>query len=214
MKKSNKVLLTGFFILSVSGMRTVYAETHRDWALSGYVGIAEYDTEVKPDPFRPITHEFSSDTAYKFGITASKYFNNFSFDLGIEFLREVDTHADDKLVGVHSHTPVFLGVNYHFDTIFIDPFIGAGVGYSFNEASESDFIARQGISTEVDDSTFYFLTAGFYYPLIHNYSIFLAGKYTVADIEGKGTIVGVTKQIEDDGTLDRYEVNLGMRYFF
>jgi hypothetical protein len=216
MKKSSKVLLTGFFILSVSGVQTLHAETNRDWALSGYVGIAEYDTEEKPDPFQRITHEISSETAYKAGIMASKYVNEFSFDFGIEFIQEVDTHADDKHIGIHSHTPVFLGVNYHIDTSVIDPFIGVGFGYSFNDASESDFIAQQGISTEVDDSTFYFLTAGFDYPLSPNYSIFLAGKFTVADIEGKGTIqtpLGTT-QIEDEGTLDRYEVNLGMRYFF
>ncbi len=216
MKKSNKLLLTGFFILSVYGVQTVHAQSPRDWAFSGYIGVADYDTETKPDPFQRITHEIKSDTAYKAGFMASKYVNEFSFDFGIEFIQEVDTHADEKLIGVHNHTPVFLGINYHYYTNLIDPFIGVGVGYSFNDSSVSDFIAAQGMNMEVDDSTFYFLTAGFDYLLPYNYSLFLAGKYTVADIEGKGTIQTLrgTTQLEDEGTLDRYEVNVGMRYFF
>ncbi|MCI5212598.1 MAG: hypothetical protein D3910_28280 [Candidatus Electrothrix sp. ATG2] len=98
----------------------------------------------------------------------------------------------------------------------IDPYIGVGFGYSFNDASESDFIANQGMSMEVDDSTFYFLTAGVEYPVSNNYALFLAGQYTIGDLDVKGSVQTPqgTMQIEDEGTLDRYELNVGVKYFF
>ncbi|MCW5213320.1 hypothetical protein VU04_10475 [Desulfobulbus sp. TB] len=71
----------------------------------------------------------------------------------------------DNVLGEHSHIPISLGVNYHFNTSMVDPYIGAGVGYSFNDSSESAFIAGQGMSMEVDDSVFYYLTAGVEYPV-------------------------------------------------
>jgi outer membrane protein W len=213
MKKS---ILTCAVFLLVCGAQAVHAETDRDWAVSGYVGIVDYETEEKPDPFQAIMHEMSSDNAYKFGVIASKYYKDFSFNIGIEFTQEVDTFADEKHIGNHSHVPVFLGVNYHYDTSFIDPYIGVGFGYSFNDASVSDFIADQGITSEVDDSTFYFLTAGVDYPLSERYSLFLSGQYSIGDIDVSGTVQTPqgTMQMEDEGTLDRYEFNLGIRYFF
>ncbi|MCI5223454.1 MAG: hypothetical protein D3924_12475 [Candidatus Electrothrix sp. AR4] len=212
------IIAAGAVLLLAGGAQALHAETNHDWAISGYIGIADFESEEKPDPYRPeVTHELTSDTAFKAGVIASKYYNDFSFNLGIESMQEVEVHDElDNKIGEHSHVPVFLGVNYHFDTNVIDPYIGAGFGYSFNDASESDFITGQGMSMEVDDSTFYFLTAGVEYPFSKSYTVFLAGKYTIGDIDVKGssqTPQG-TMQIEDEGTLDRYEVNLGLKYFF
>ncbi|MCI5142544.1 MAG: hypothetical protein D3909_12665 [Candidatus Electrothrix sp. ATG1] len=192
--------------------------SHRDWALSGYIGVAEFEDEENPDPFRPgVMHEFTSDKAFKAGFVASRYYNDFSFNLGIEFLPEVDIHDElDNTIATHSHVPIFLGVNYHFDTNFIDPYIGVGVGYSFNEGSESEFIANQGIRTEVDDSTYYFFTAGVEYPFRDRYAVFLAGQYSISDADVKGSVQTPqgTIEIEKESTLDRYEVNMGIKYFF
>ncbi|XOF32364.1 MAG: OmpW family outer membrane protein [Candidatus Electrothrix sp. YB6] len=192
---------------------------HRDWAISGYVGAAYFDSEEKPDPFRPgVTHEMESDDVYKFGIILSKYYNDFSFNLGIEFMEETEVHDElDNKLAEHSHVPISLGVNYHFDTRLLDPYIGAGIGYSFNDGSESDFIAAQGISSEMDDSTFYFLTAGVEYPLSDRCAVFLAGQYTIGDTDMKASVNSPqrgTMEMEAESTMDRYEVNLGVKYFF
>jgi opacity protein-like surface antigen len=192
---------------------------NRDWAISGYVGMADFDSEEKPDPFRPgVTHEMTSDDVYKLGIILSKYYNNFSFNLGVEFMQETEVYDElDNKLAEHKHVPVSLGVNYHFDTNFLDPYIGAGVGYSFNDGSESDFIAGQGISSEMDDSTFYFVTAGVEYPFSDRCAVFLAGQYTMGDTDMKGSINSPqlgTMEMEAESTMDRYEVNLGVRYFF
>lgn len=191
---------------------------HRDWAMSGYIGMADFDGEEKPDPFRPgISHEMDSEKAFKFGVVLSKYYNDLSFNLGIEYIQEVEvTDEVDNVLGEHSHIPISLGVNYHFNTSMVDPYIGAGVGYSFNDASESEFIAGQGVSTEVDDSVFYYLTAGFEYPIRNYYALFLEGKYSIEDADMKGSVQAPTGtfEIENESSLDRYEVNLGVKYFF
>ena len=125
---------------------------HRDWAISGYIGIADFESEEKPDPFRPgVSHEMESEKAFKFGVVFSKYYNDFSFNLGIEYIPDAEvTDEADNVLAEHSHIPISLGVNYHFDTRLIDPYIGAGIGYSFNDSAESDFIAKQGMSGEHD----------------------------------------------------------------
>jgi outer membrane protein W len=193
--------------------------SHRDWAISGYVGMASFDSEEKPDPYRRgVTHEMESDEALKFGIILSKYYKDFSFNLGIEFMQEVEVHDEkDNKLAEHSHIPISLGVNYHFNTSVVDPYIGAGIGYSFNDSTVSDFISEQGMSVEMDDSMFYYLTAGIEYPVSDRYAVFLAGQYTIgdADMTGSGqTPQGVTVEIENEGTLDRCEVNAGVKYFF
>jgi outer membrane protein W len=194
-------------------------DRNRDWAVSGYVGLASFESEEKPDPFRPgIMHEMESDDAHKLGIIVSKYYRDFSFNLGIEFMQETEVYDElDNKLAEHSHVPISLGVNYHFDTNFLDPYIGAGVGYSFNDGSESDFIAAQGISSEMDDSLFYFVTAGAEYPFSDRCAVFLAGQYTMGDTDMKASVNspqwGVMER-EGESTMDRYEVNLGVKYFF
>ncbi|RWX49352.1 Outer membrane protein W [Candidatus Electrothrix communis] len=200
-------------------VQQIQQKSHRDLALSGYIGMASFDSEEKPDPYqRGVTHEMESDDALKFGIILSKYYNDFSFNLGIEFMQEVEVHDEkDNLLAEHSHIPISLGVNYHFNTSIVNPYIGAGIGYSFNDSTVSDFISAQGMSIEMDDSMFYYLTAGIEYPVNDSYAIFLAGQYTIADADMTGsgqTPQGATVEIEDEGTLDRYEVNVGVKYFF
>ncbi|MCI5161010.1 MAG: autotransporter domain-containing protein [Candidatus Electrothrix sp. AX5] len=129
---------------------------------------------------------------------------------------EVTDEKENKLAE-HSHVPISLGVNYHFYTNVVNPYIGAGIGYSFNDSSTSDFIRAQGMSAEMDDSIFYYLTAGVEYPISDTYTLFLAGQYTIgdADMTGSGqTPLGTTIEIEDEGSLDRYELNVGVKYFF
>ncbi|MCI5126239.1 MAG: hypothetical protein D3925_17635, partial [Candidatus Electrothrix sp. AR5] len=99
----------------------------------------------------------------------------------------------------------------------VNPYIGAGIGYSFNDSTVSDFISAQGMNAETDDSAFYYLTAGVEYPVSDRYALFLAGQYTIGDVDMTGsgqTPQGATVEIEDESTLDRYEVNVGMKYFF
>ena len=193
--------------------------SHRDWAISGYIGMADFDSEEKPDPYRRgVTHEMESEKAFKFGMVISKYYNDFSFNLGIEYMPDVEvTDELDNVLAEHSHIPISLGVNYHFYTNIVNPYIGAGIGYSFNDSTVSDFISAQGMSVEMDDSMFYYLTAGIEYPVSDRYAVFLAGQYTIADADMTGsgqTPAGATVEIEDEGTLDRYEVNVGVKYFF
>ncbi|WPD23928.1 MAG: OmpW family outer membrane protein [Candidatus Electrothrix scaldis] len=220
-----KIIATGAILLLIGGgAQALHAEEAQlktqvcDWALSGYIGVASFDDEDKPDPYQAgLTHEMSSDEAYTVGFIVSKYYNDFSFNLGVEFIQEATVHdEEDYELAQHSHIPVSLGVNYHFNTSLFDPYIGAGVGYSFNDSSESEFINGQGMEMEMDDSVFYYLTAGVEYPLSDTYALFLAGQYVIgdADVTGaiqtpKGTIV-----LEDESSLDRYEVNLGLKYFF
>ena len=192
---------------------------HRDWAISGYIGIADFESEEKPDPFRPgVSHEMESEKAFKFGVVFSRYYNDFSFNLGIEYIPDAEvTDEADNVLAEHSHIPISLGVNYHFDTRLIDPYIGAGIGYSFNDSAESDFIAKQGMSGEHDHSMFYYLTVGAEYPVSDRYSVFLAGQYTIGDVDMTGSATHPELgeiQIEDEHTLDRYELNLGVKYFF
>ncbi|MCI5130591.1 MAG: hypothetical protein D3904_03510, partial [Candidatus Electrothrix sp. EH2] len=190
----------------------------RDWAISGYIGMADFDSEEKPDPFRPgVRHEMESDAAGKFGLVLSKYYGDFSFNLGIEYILE--TTVEDEVgneLAEHSHIPVSLGVNYYFDTRLIDPYVGAGIGYSFNDTTQSDFISRQRMSGEVDDSMFYFLTAGVEYPVREKYALFLAGQYSIGDADIQGTVETPQGrlQMENETTLDRYELNVGVKYFF
>jgi outer membrane protein len=193
--------------------------SHRDWAISGYIGMADFDSEERTDPYFPEkTHETEHDTAFKFGIILSKYYNDFSFNLGIEYIPDVEvTDEVDNKLGEHSHIPISLGVNYYFDTSIVDPYIGAGIGYSFNDSTVSDFIRAQGMSGEMDDSMFYYLTAGVEYPVSDRYALFLAGQYTIGDADVKGTgqtPQGTTIELENETTLDRYEVNVGVKYFF
>ena len=159
-----KLIATGAVLLLASGgAQVLHAEATqetqqevqaRDWAFSGYIGVADFESEEKPDPYQPgVSHEMNSDEAYKVGLIVSKYYNDFSFNLGIELMQEVTVHDEDgNELAEHSHIPVSLGVNYHFDTSLIDPYIGAGVGYSFNDFSESAFINDQGMHMDVDDS--------------------------------------------------------------
>ena len=107
-------------------------------------------------------------------------------------------------------------MNYHFDTSIIDPYIGAGIGYSFNDSSDSEFISSQGLSAEVDDSMFYFLTVGVEYPFADRYALFLAGQYSIGDADVKGRIETPQGRFEGENevSLDRYEANLGVKYFF
>ena len=206
----------GICILLGSSGQTVYAGGMQDWAVSGYVGMASFaDTETRPDPFRPhVSHEISSDDAYKIGFILSKYvYTSFSVNLGIEFTNDIDLESDGQVLGEHSHIPVSLGINYHFDTTVLDPYIGAGVGYSFNEGSPSDFIAQQGISTDADNSTFWFVTAGAELPVSSNAALFAAGQYTVEDMEGTGSIRGMGERTNET-SMDRYELNIGVKYFF
>ncbi len=181
-----KLIATGaVLLLTNGGAQVLHAEAlqatqetqqetqARDWAFSGYIGVADFESEEKPDPYQPgMSHDMNSDEAYKVGLILSKYYNNFSFNLGIELMQEVTVHDEDgNELAEHSHIPVSLGMNYHFDTSLIDPYIGAGVGYSFNNFSESAFINEQGMSMDVDDSPFYYLTAGVEYPFSDNYGI-------------------------------------------
>jgi outer membrane protein len=192
--------------------------SHRDWAISGYIGMADFDSEEKPDPFQPgLSHEMNSENAYKFGIILSKYYNDFSINLGVEYIPDVEvTDESDNVLAEHGHIPLSLGVNYYFDTSIVDPYIGAGIGYSFNDSTESDFIAGQGMSAETDDSMFYFLTAGVEYPISNKYTLFLAGQYTIGDVDMTGSMQTPqgTFEIEDEASLDRYEANVGVKYFF
>ncbi|RWX43290.1 Outer membrane protein beta-barrel domain-containing protein, partial [Candidatus Electrothrix marina] len=153
-----------------------------------------------------------------FGIILSKYYNDFSFNLGLEYIPAVEvTDEMDNTLGEHSHIPISLGVNYHFDTSVVDPYIGAGIGYSLNDSTVSEFIRAQGMSGEMDDSMFYYLTAGVEYPVSDRYALFLAGQYTIGDADVKGTgqtPQGTTIELENEGTLDRCEVNAGVKYFF
>jgi outer membrane protein W len=225
----NKVITAAAALLLISSAQMSYAKmqkpgqevqqrSHRDWAVSGYIGMADFDGDEKPDPFRPgITHEMDSENAFKFGVILSKYYNNLSVNLGIEYMQEVT--VEDEIgneLSEHSHIPISLGVNYHFDTSIVDPYIGAGIGYSFNDASNSEFTANQGMHGEIDDSMFYFLTAGIEYPVNDKYALFLAGQYTIgdADITGTFTTPRGTFTIENEAALDRYEVNVGVKYFF
>ncbi len=213
-----KIIAASALFLLAGGTQALHAETNRDWAISGYIGIADFENDEKPDPVDPIEmHEINSENVYKAGITVSKYYNAFSFNLGIELMQEVELYDElDNKLGEHKHIPIFLGVNYHFDTNIIDPYIGAGFGYSFNDSSNSDFLGSQRMSPEVDDSTFYFFTAGAEYPIDDNFAVFLAGQYTVGDIDIKGFAQAPqgTISIEDESTQDRYELTLGVKYFF
>jgi opacity protein-like surface antigen len=225
-----KMLIAGATLLLASAAQLSYAKNHetpqeevahkahRDWAISGYIGMAEFDTDEKPDPYNPReSRELESENAFKFGIILSKYYNDFSFNLGIEYIPEVEVESDlGHVVAEHSHIPVSLGVNYHFDTNVLDPYIGAGVGYSFNDSSESDFIRGQNMSGEDDHSFFYFLTAGVEYPVNDRYSLFLAGVYSIgdADMTAKIETPQGTLVVEDEASMDRYELNLGVKYFF
>lgn len=152
--------------------------------------MADFDGEEKPDPYQPgVSHEMNSEKALKFGIILSKYYNDFSFNLGIEYIPDIEvTDEVDNVLAEHSHIPISLGVNYHFDTSVVDPYIGAGIGYSFNDSTESAFITAQGMSAEADDSMFYFLTAGVEYPINEKYTLFLAGQYTIGDVDMTGSI--------------------------
>ncbi|CAK8719802.1 Outer membrane protein beta-barrel domain-containing protein [Candidatus Electrothrix laxa] len=221
------LLLASSAQLSYAGNQKVEQEegqqtqqmSHRDWAISGYIGMANFDSEERPDPYSPeITHETENEAAFKFGIILSKYYNDFSFNLGIEYIPDVEvTDEEDNILGEHGHIPISLGVNYHFDTNVVDPYIGAGIGYSLNDSTESEFILAQGMSGEMDDSMFYFLTAGVEYPVCEKYTVFLAGQYSIgdADVAGSGqTPQGTTIEIEQETTLDRFEVNVGVKYFF
>jgi len=141
-----KMIATGAALLLAGGAQLAYAKSHetpqgelphkahRDWAISGYIGMAEFDTEERPNPYDPKENiELESENAVKFGIILSKYYDNFSFNLGIEHIPEVEVESDlGHVIAEHSHIPVSLGVNYHFDTNVLAPYIGAGIGYSFN----------------------------------------------------------------------------------
>ena len=50
----------------------------------------------------------------------------------------------------------------------------------------------------------------------HSYAVFLAGQYTIGDtdITGYAQSPAGTIQLEDESTLDRYEMNIGLKYFF
>jgi outer membrane protein W len=229
-----KVIAAGAVLLLASSAQLSYAgnwkveqkegqqtqqTSHRNCAISGYIGMADFDGEEKPDPYQPgLSHEMNSDEAFKFGVILSKYYNDFSFNLGIEYMQEVEvTDEKENKLAEHSHVPISLGVNYHFYTNVVNPYIGAGIGYSFNDSSTSNFIRAQGMSAEMDDSIFYYLTAGVEYPISDTYTLFLAGQYTIgdADMTGSGqTPLGTTIEIEDEGSLDRYELNVGVKYFF
>ncbi|WP_446008103.1 OmpW family outer membrane protein [Candidatus Electrothrix sp.] len=227
----NKIIATGAALLVAGTTQLAHADNHkvrqekgqhtasRDWAISGYIGMVDFDGEEKPDPFRPgVTHEMESETAVNFGIILSKYYNDFSFNLGIEYIQEVEiTDEEDHVLAEHSHIPISLGVNYYFDTSIVDPYIGAGIGYSFNDSTVSEFISNQGMSAEHDHSMFYYLTAGVEYPVNDCYALFLAGRYTMGDADMTGNAMHPVHgqvQIEDEGSLDRYEVNVGVKYFF
>ena len=222
------LLLAGSIQLSYAGNREEGQRmSHRDWAVSGYIGMADFDGDEKPDPFRPgITHEMESEKAFKFGAILSKYYNDFSFNLGIEYIQEVTVEDENgRELSEHNHIPISLGVNYHFNTNVINPYIGVGVGYSFNDATENptiegisgnEALTGFGMSLELDDSIFYFLTAGIEYPVNDRYALFLAGQYTIGDADITGTVQSPrgTFEVEDEGSLDRYEVNVGVKYFF
>ncbi len=225
-----KMIAAGAALLLAGGTQLAYAkhhdapheeaqqQAHRDWAISGYIGVAEFDTDEKQDPYNPQeTRELESENAVAFGIILSKYYNDFSFNLGIGYIPDVTVTDDmDNEIAEHSHIPISLGVNYHFDTNVLDPYIGAGVGYSFNDSSESDFIREQNMSGEDDHSFFYFLTAGVEYPVNDRYSLFLAGVYSIGDADMTATIETPqgTLEVEDEASMDRYELNLGIKYFF
>ncbi|MCI5167724.1 MAG: hypothetical protein D3903_16945 [Candidatus Electrothrix sp. GM3_4] len=220
------LLLASSAQLSYAGNQKVEQEkgqqtqqmSHRDWAISGYIGMADFDSEEKPDPYFPEkTHEMESETAFKVGVILSKYYNDFSFNLGIEYIPDVEvTDESDNVLAEHSHIPISLGVNYHFYTNIVNPYIGAGIGYSFNDSSESEFISGQNMSAETDDSMFYFLTAGVEYPVSDKYTLFLAGQYTIGDTDMTGSVKTPqgTITIEEEASLDRYEMNVGVKYFF
>ena len=72
------------------------------------------------------------------------------------------------------------------------------------------------MSAEIDDSMFYFLTAGVEYPVNDKYALFLAGQYTIgdADMKGKAVTPRGTFVMEDEAALDRYEATFGVKYFF
>lgn len=227
----NKIIAASAALLVAGTTQLAHADNHkvsqekgqhtasRDWAISGYIGMADFDGDEKTNPFRPwITHEMESEEALKFGVILSKYYNNFSFNLGLEYITEVEINdQNDNVLAEHSYIPISLGVNYHFYTSVVNPYIGAGIGYSFNDSTESEFITNQGMSAEHDHSMFYYLTAGIEYPVNDRYALFLAGQYTMGDADMTGTGIHPVygqMQVEDEGSLDRYEVNVGVKYFF
>ena len=72
------------------------------------------------------------------------------------------------------------------------------------------------LSAEDDHSIYYFLTAGVEYPLNDRYSLFLAGVYSMGDADMTITAQSPEGEItlEDEAPMDRYEVNIGIKYFF
>ncbi len=209
-----KLILTSAFFLLVASASTLQAETSRDWAISGHIGTVDFKSDERPDPyFRGLTHTIDSDNAIKVGVTVSRYYHDFSFDLGLEYIEEVAAISDGRdELGKHSHVPIHIAANYHFNLGVVNPYVGVGIGYSFNDESASAFITDQGMSAEGDDSIFYLAKLGLEHPINDNYSVFAEGIYKKMEIEGEVTFMGRSLDVEADN--DSYEYSVGVRYFF
>ena len=111
-------------------------------------------------------------------------------------------------------TPLLFTVNYHLDLDSpVKPYVGVGLGYYFNDVSDTERAHNLGIYNQnVDDSIGYHITAGIEYPVTDDYLLFLAGRYVKNEADVSATTPAGYK--EDTAKLDRYDFSLGFKYRF
>lgn len=118
--------------------------------------------------------------------------------------------------GELTQIPVLLTARMHFSTNpKVNPYIGAGVGYYWNDfdtnRAEAAGIYGQPVDLEVDDTYGFHVNAGIEVFVIDNLAINVDIKHIWTDVELEVNIPGST---DEDLNINAFVTGVGLKYYF
>lgn len=216
--KKTLIILASLMVLASGTVTTSSAE---DIAGRSGLGIGLGYISPKDDT---IDSGMLPSINYTYGVTS-----NFSLELSLG--RAVLDVEDEDISGLNlgeiTTVPLQLTAQYRIPSGSASPYLGAGVGYYFNDFDTSDeavdFLRTDlgdpslTAKIEADDSFGYHVNLGVDYFFNRNLAINLDARYFWTEVDGtlKGTVFGIPFEGDlGELELDSSVVSAGIKYFF
>ena len=216
-----KVLLfiTGFAFIASGTLSAAYAED-----IAGRSAIGVGYANVSPD-------EGDIDDGTLMSINYTRGINtNLSIELSLG-QADLDVRLGDMPVDLGEFTvkPLQVTAQYRIPSGSspLSPYVGAGLGYYFNDFDLSgdvkDHIANErltdptyDVDVDVDDSFGFHIDAGVDFFVNSNFALNIDARYfwSQADTKMTTTELGITEGGDDEADLDSFIIGIGAKYFF
>ena len=177
-----------------------------------YVNYSGDDLNELDDAGQRINIDF--DEVAMYGLNVTYFFNKyFSAELSVDYTEtDVDVSgtwhgvAQTFNVGEITQIPVLLTGRLHIPiNNIVSPYVGAGVGYYFNDYDAKDATDK----STADDSFGFHVNAGVEFFFAKNYAINLDLKYVWNDVDF--TCPG---EPTDEISMDAFVAGIGFKYYF